>query len=152
MLKIWDKSWTSLLQHKNKLLWINSYVTQFSELWTNPDAPHWIWNASDFSFLALVYKVRWPFSCHLKSSSALHDFFLSCKILVYLGCLTVNGFLIYLTVKCCFCSSKCDPSAQNQSQVAYFYFLSMMHHLKEKHILFTMTQKLSFYLNPNRNY
>jgi len=30
----------------------------------------------------------------------------------------------------------CDPSAQNQSQVD---FLRMMHHLKEKEILFTMT-------------
>jgi len=29
--------------------------------------------------------------------------------------------------------------------------LSMMHHLKEKHVLFTMTHKLSFYLNPNWN-
>jgi len=28
----------------------------------------------------------------------------------------------------------------------------MMHYLKEKQILFTMTQKLPFYLNPNWNY
>jgi len=27
-----------------------------------------------------------------------------------------------------------------------------MYHLKEKEIFFTMTQKLSFYLKPNRNY
>ena len=33
-----------------------------------------------------------------------------------------------------------------------FDFLSMMHHLKEKEILFTMTQKLSLYLKPNQNY
>ena len=30
-----------------------------------------------------------------------------------------------------------------------FDFLSLMRHLKEKEILFTMRQKLSFYLNPN---
>jgi len=28
----------------------------------------------------------------------------------------------------------------------------MVHYLKEKHIPFTMTQKLSFYLNPNWSY
>jgi len=33
-----------------------------------------------------------------------------------------------------------------------FDLLSMMHHLKEKEILFTMKRKLSFYLNPNWNY
>jgi len=43
----------------------------------------------------------------------------------------------------------CHPPAQNQSEVAFFYFCSMIYHLKEKYILFTMTPKLSFYLNPN---
>jgi len=33
-----------------------------------------------------------------------------------------------------------------------FDFLSMMNHLKEKEILFTMTQKLAFNHNPDLNY
>jgi len=33
-----------------------------------------------------------------------------------------------------------------------FVFLSMMHHLKEKHILYTVTPKIPFYLNPSWTY
>jgi len=42
---------------------------------------------------------------------------------------------------------KCDQPALNQFSVQFLCFWSITDNIKEKHILFTMTPKLSFYLN-----
>src|SRR6218665_1757044 len=46
------------------------------------------------------------------------------------------------------CSPYLRPICSKPVASCIFDFLSMMHHLKEEDILFIMTKKLSFYLNP----